>query len=116
MKIMLLVLLLSTPAAAQVFTQPRGPQPPAMRVHLDNAGIKVNCYPYTADVKVHCQGQSEWQVEVQQLFNTFTMQDSYTNSLGVQRTLDKDISEGHGLAPWVRGYVLKEYEKRGVKF
>lgn len=108
MKKLLLVLLAATPALAQT---------PERQAILNDHGVRSGCYVtgYTTSVQTLCRGQSGYNVEVQQLFDSFTVDELYTNSFGVTRTLGDDARAGHGIGPWVRGHVLKEYERRGVK-
>jgi len=109
MKKLLLALLIVSPAYAQT---------PEWRMVMQANGVGPNCYitGFTDKPTTNCQGQASWNPEVQQLFNSFTMTDLYTNSLGVNSTLSDDLKRNIGLGPWVRNYVLKEYENRGVRF
>lgn len=109
MKKLLFALLIATPAAAQS---------PEWFSIMEANGVKRGCYVtgFTDKPAVLCQGQQGWNPEVQQLFSSFGVHDSYTNSLGVPRTLAQDTQDNLGLGPWVRNFVLKEYERRGVRF
>lgn len=109
MKKLLLALLITTPAAAQS---------PEWFSIMEANGVKRGCYVtgFTDKAAVLCQGQQGWNPEVQQLFQSFGVAELYVNSLGVSRTLLDDLKDNLGLGPWVRNFVLKEYERRGVKF
>ena len=109
MKKLVLALLIASPAYAQT---------PEWRAIMRENGVNDGCYitAYNTKPVTLCRGQQGWNPEVQQLFQSFSVNDSYTNSFGVTRTLVDDLRQGIGMEPWVRNFLLKEYEKRGVKF